>query len=90
MRTFTVTLVYLTVALIGSRPLDAEPIQWIGNGHYYDLVANQGGGVILWTQAKLAAEALTFGGQPGHLATITNTAENDFVTSTFASSWDAA
>lgn len=47
------------------------------NGHYYQLVESN----LTWTAAKAAAEAMTFGGAQGHLATITSQSENDFVKS---------
>jgi len=46
-----------------------------GNGHHYEAVV----GEIDWQSAKLAAEASTFMGVQGHLATITDAAENDFI-----------
>lgn len=48
------------------------------NNHYYEFVTNQG---ISFTDAKNAAENLTFYGLKGYLATITSQAENQFVVS---------
>jgi hypothetical protein len=48
------------------------------NNHYYEFVTNQG---ISFTDAKTAAENLTFYGLKGYLATITSQAENQFVVS---------
>lgn len=48
------------------------------NNHYYEFVTNQG---ISFTNAKTAAENLTFYGLKGYLATITSQAENQFVVS---------
>jgi hypothetical protein len=45
------------------------------NGHHYEAVA----GETDWATAKLLAEASTFMGVSGHLATITDAAENNFV-----------
>lgn len=75
------TLVVL-VALSAS-PATASPVQWPlsggGNGHYYEYVANYG---LTWTQALNDAAVMTWSGAPGHLATITNQAENDWVWAT--------
>lgn len=46
-----------------------------GNGHAYIVVNNP----LPWTDAKTASESYTFGGQPGYLATITSSQENDYV-----------
>lgn len=45
------------------------------NGHYYQLVQTN----LSWVAAKAAAEAMTYLGVQGHLATITSQSENDFV-----------
>ena len=47
------------------------------NGHYYEVVDN--GGNITWYAAKTAAEASTFNGLSGYLASITTKQENDFI-----------
>jgi hypothetical protein len=47
-----------------------------GNGHFYEYVASNG----TWVAAKAAAEARTYLGLKGYLATITSAAENAFVT----------
>ena len=47
------------------------------NGHYYKVVNH--GGDITWTAAKTAAEASTFNGLSGYLASITSKQENDFI-----------
>ncbi|MDX9883317.1 MAG: cadherin-like domain-containing protein [Prolixibacteraceae bacterium] len=46
-----------------------------GNGHYYEFVSAPG---ITWVDAKIAAEAKTYQGLHGYLATITSSAENGF------------
>ena len=45
------------------------------NGHFYEVVPF----ATNWPGAKLAAEALHFNSATGHLATITNQVENDFI-----------
>lgn len=46
------------------------------NGHYYKIV--DPGGAPDWTASKTAAEALTYKGMTGYLATITTQEEQDF------------
>ena len=48
---------------------------WSENGHAYKVVSNP----LSWSAAKTAAEAQTFGGVPGYLATITSEDEHNFV-----------
>jgi len=80
----------LAASLLASPlEIDAAPIQWTlaegGNDHYYELIDH--GGFIDWTDARDAAEAAG-----GYLATITSSAENDFLTdlsfSCFAGEFD--
>jgi sugar lactone lactonase YvrE len=54
-----------------------QPVQWTGNGHYYEAVYAPGG--INWFQAEAAAES-----QGGYLATILSADENAFVYSLVA------
>jgi len=49
------------------------------NGHYYEVVDH--GSNITWNAAKTAAEASTFNGLSGYLASITTREENDFIDS---------
>ena len=70
----------LCVLMVG-RTAAALPIQWTSgpgaNGHYYEFVfANN----ISWTSADAAADASSYLGLPGHLATITSGDENAFLT----------
>jgi hypothetical protein len=60
------------------------PQQNPDNGHYY-FVVDQGG--LGWDLAKQAAEQMSFMGTPGHLATLTDQAENDFVYSLGGLQW---
>ncbi len=55
----------------------ATPVQWATNGHNYEVITPTSG--MNWDQAKAAAEALTFQGQQGHLATVANSEENSFI-----------
>ena len=45
------------------------------NGHYYSFVNNS----VTWANAKAAADASTFNGMQGYLATSTSVAENNFI-----------
>ena len=47
----------------------AAPVQWDGNGHYYEYIAAPNTG---WEQDNAAANSLSFGGLYGHLVTITS------------------
>ena len=46
------------------------------NGHYYEFVTTN----RTWNDARNAAQARTFAGMPGYLATVTSAAENAFIT----------
>jgi len=59
-------------ALVLAGPASATPVQWPGNGHFYEVVSVSG--TTSWDDANAAA---TVAG--GYLATITSQAENDFV-----------
>ena len=62
-------LMFMTIACF------ANPIQSPDNGHWYEFV----GEPLLWPDAQDAAQAMTWMGLAGHLATITNQAEFDFI-----------
>jgi hypothetical protein len=71
--------VILAISLLAAvaAPASADPVQWAGNGHWYEAVS---GATYTWEQADLAARARTWMTVPGHLATITSQEEQDFVT----------
>ncbi len=75
LRGMTPALVALALSVLRAHTLEATPIQWSGNGHYYELVAPP----ETWGNAKSAAEGSTYLGAFGYLATITSSAENDWV-----------
>ncbi len=61
----------------GQAPASSQtPVLNPANGHYYDKIDAPG---LNWTTAKTAAEALTFQGVVGHLATLVDAAEQTFV-----------
>jgi hypothetical protein len=74
------TLIAL-LALTGGSAVFAAPVQWSGNGHYYDMIVPANG--ITWTNARTAAANSSFNGLPGHLVTFSSAAEWNFVYSTF-------
>lgn len=67
------------IVLVTQQASIAAPVQWAGNGHWYDLVQPSGG--ITWPDARDAAAAATHLGLPGHLATVTSSLEHEFVVS---------
>lgn len=71
----------LLVSISVAAPSHAQPFYYPGNNHNYELIPVQ----TTWAGARAAAEALTFQGFPGHLATITTADENAFIATTFAS-----
>jgi hypothetical protein len=59
--------------LLSAGAASAAPVQWAGNGHWYEIVSAPG---MAWADASAAAQAAG-----GYLATLTSQAENDFVVS---------
>ena len=57
-----------------------SPVYSTGNGHYYEFISAS----IDWPTANTAANAKTFLGLTGYLATITSSAETDFLTPLFS------
>ena len=68
----------LCLFLIGLNA-QAEPVQWEGNGHWYDAIAFSS----TWMKARVISSRRTYLDLPGHLATLTSQEENDFVAQTF-------
>jgi hypothetical protein len=62
----------LGAILISQEVVEAAPVQWAGNGHWYEAVLTPAG--ISWQAASDAANAAG-----GYLATTTSAEENDFV-----------
>lgn len=67
---FPVLIVLLFTTCV--RPALAAPVQWLANGHFYEVVSVPE--TISWEDASAAATAAG-----GYLATVTSRAENDFV-----------
>ena len=61
-----------------AAPVGADPVQWTGNGHWYEVVEPPSGG-ITWEEASQAAQGRIWMSMSGHLATITSQGEQDFV-----------
>lgn len=74
-RHLTIVVSLIVFSLLG-RVVVAEPIRWDGNGHYYALVLSDD---IAWDAAKTGAEASTWLGVNGHLASVASAGENDFI-----------
>lgn len=71
----------LVVVALATSSL-AAPIHWAaGNGHFYDVVpvTDQ----VTWDASFASASSTIFNGVPGHLATITSQAEQDFIVGQF-------
>ena len=65
--------------------IHAVPIKWDsaagGNDHWYEAISYPSG--ITWESAKSNSQSSVFRGITGHLAAITNQAENNFIWNTF-------
>jgi hypothetical protein len=70
-------LAILVVLLAVAWQAQAQPVLNPANGHSYLGVETDP--KITWFEAEAAAVAMTFGGNSGHLATITSQAENDII-----------
>ena len=66
-----IAAVVAVVSTAGAGPVVFNP----ANGHYYQFVE----GTDTWTNSRAAAASQSFLGMTGHLATISNAAENTFV-----------
>jgi len=59
----------------------AVPVQWVGNGHFYEAFTDP----VTIGAAIASAESLILGGAPGHLVTIASAEEEAFLISQFGS-----
>src|SRR5436309_13773320 len=78
------SLALLAALLLGgaARPgaaQSASPVYNPTNGHWYQYVSISR--QINWPDARAAAESVSYAGYPGHLATVTSSEENQFVSS---------
>jgi hypothetical protein len=67
--------IIMGIGLLSSASAFAAPVQWVGNGHWYDFISTS----VTAPQAFALAQASTFSGMQGYLATITSAEENLFV-----------
>ncbi|NEQ40243.1 MAG: PEP-CTERM sorting domain-containing protein [Okeania sp. SIO3I5] len=72
------------IALAMGKPATASILYNSSTGHYYEFVS----GGYSWSQAKSQAESRSYRGLQGYLATITSSAEQNFIVSRFGvSNW---
>ena len=72
-----IVITFVAGTSVAGTPAFAVPFLNPANGHNYELI-NTGTG-ITWQEARDAAAASVLNGVNGHLVTISNAAENDFV-----------
>src|SRR5262245_39800486 len=86
-------LVTMVCPWLGPSELKADltvgPVQWTtaegGNGDWFELVMPASSqDSYSWTDARTAADSMTFAGMQGYLATVTSQAESDFLGSNFS------
>ena len=68
-------LLALTVGLCTAGSAAAAPVQYGVNGHWYEFIST----AVTWQTAFNAANASTYLGMQGYLATVTSAGENTFV-----------
>jgi streptogramin lyase len=68
----------LLIGLVCPVGAQSSPVYNPANGHWYQGFRVGG---LTWQQARAAAAALSYGGLPGHLVTITSPEENQFILS---------
>ena len=74
------TVAAAVVGILASAGASAAPIQWVGNGHWYEYVNDP----LTAPESFAAAAARSFMGMAGYLATVTSADENRFVSSSVA------
>jgi len=77
---FSIFTAMFLVLSAGVLTASAAPVYFAGTGHSYDFIR----GSYTWEQAKTAAEALSYNGAQGYLATLTSSAEDQFIRTTYA------
>lgn len=65
----------LATGTLATPAAHADPTQWSVNGHYYEFFNAD----VTWAEAAALAASKTFNGLQAYLATVTDAAENDFV-----------
>jgi hypothetical protein len=69
---------FCTLILTGVCSVNASPVEYSGNGHYYEYI-NFNVPYVSWQDARDAAASLEYNGMVGHLATIADAGENDLI-----------
>lgn len=68
--------------LLSSIPLSADPLEWPvlegGNGHFYELLDG-----VTWRQADEASGSMWFNSHQGHLVTLANEEEENWIKEIF-------
>jgi hypothetical protein len=81
--------IFLLGILLCPTAVPAAPIQWAGNGHYYEIFFfGPSSSYQTWEQSKVDAANRSYLGLPGTLATLTSQAENDFVYNNLIKLWN--
>jgi hypothetical protein len=83
-------LLAILVGLLAAGTAGAVPIQWTGNGHFYEFVPPEDGVGVSWSVADAQADgkiSAGVGGNTGYLATIDSVEEQNFLASTLLF-WD--
>lgn len=65
----------LALGLMASGNVFAAPVQWAGNGNWYEYINT----AVTAPDAFVAAQTSTFNGLQGYLATVTSAEENEFI-----------
>jgi len=81
MNMFGLRSLAVAFGLSASLAVSAAPVQWAGNGHWYEFVPT----AVNWSAARAAALASTHNGMQGYLATVTSAAENVFINGSVSS-----
>jgi len=68
-----------TSALLVASPCSADPVMWGGNGHWYDLVAEE----LTWSAARDSAASMMWMSVSGYLASVTSEEEYNFLDAEF-------
>ena len=71
------SLLALAAGMLAAGAASAVPVQWAGNGHYYEFIDR----AVTWGDAATAASGMSYLGMTGYLATAVDSAENMFISS---------
>jgi hypothetical protein len=90
-RDFGLRAAALALGLAASMAASAAPVQWAGNGHWYDVVLGVPGAApgFTWDEAFADAPSKSHMGMTGYMATVTSAAENAFLAANFGTAGTA-